>query len=40
MSQEYDSGGEEDNLCPLCMEELDITERNFKPCTCGYQVCF
>lgn len=29
---------EEDYECPLCMEELDIADRNFKPCTCGYQV--
>jgi hypothetical protein len=28
----------EDNLCPMCLEELDITDRNFKPCQCGYQV--
>jgi len=25
--------------CPLCLERLDLTERNFKPCKCGYQVC-
>ncbi|ORY08288.1 hypothetical protein K493DRAFT_322188 [Basidiobolus meristosporus CBS 931.73] len=30
---------QEDWDCPLCMEELDITERNFKPCPCGYQIC-
>lgn len=30
---------EEDYECPLCMEELDIADRNFRPCTCGYQVC-
>jgi hypothetical protein len=30
----------EDNLCPLCLEELDITDKNFKPCQCGYQVIF
>ncbi|ORY06736.1 hypothetical protein K493DRAFT_203009 [Basidiobolus meristosporus CBS 931.73] len=29
----------EDYDCPLCMEELDISERNFKPCPCGYQIC-
>ena len=29
---------EDDYECPLCMEELDIADRNFKPCTCGYQV--
>ena len=25
--------------CPLCLEELSATERNFRPCKCGYQVC-
>ncbi|KAI8968508.1 hypothetical protein BDF20DRAFT_839609 [Mycotypha africana] len=25
--------------CPLCMEEFDIADRNFKPCYCGYQIC-
>ncbi|CCJ29690.1 unnamed protein product, partial [Pneumocystis jirovecii] len=24
---------------PLCMEEMDLSDRNFKPCPCGYQVC-
>lgn len=28
-----------DFLCPLCCEELDISDRNFYPCKCGYQVC-
>ncbi|KAL0080020.1 hypothetical protein F4703DRAFT_1740853 [Phycomyces blakesleeanus] len=30
---------EEDFECPLCMEELDIADRNFRPCACGYQIC-
>ncbi|KAI9261250.1 hypothetical protein EDC94DRAFT_519572 [Helicostylum pulchrum] len=30
---------DEDLDCPLCMEELDIADRNFRPCTCGYQIC-
>ncbi|KAG0168788.1 transcriptional repressor general negative regulator of transcription subunit 4 [Apophysomyces sp. BC1034] len=30
---------DEDYECPLCMEELDIADRNFRPCTCGYQIC-
>ena len=30
---------DEDNECPLCMEEFDLSDRNFKPCPCGYQVC-
>ncbi|EJF62637.1 hypothetical protein DICSQDRAFT_160966 [Dichomitus squalens LYAD-421 SS1] len=25
--------------CPLCLEEMDISDLNFKPCPCGYQVC-
>lgn len=29
---------EEEEVCPLCVEELDITDKNFKPCPCGYQV--
>ena len=24
--------------CPLCMEQLEIDDVNFYPCTCGYQV--
>jgi hypothetical protein len=23
---------------PLCVEEFDVQDRNFKPCPCGYQV--
>ncbi|KAI9306116.1 hypothetical protein BJ944DRAFT_160490 [Cunninghamella echinulata] len=34
----YDSD-DDDIDCPLCMEELDIADRNFRPCTCGYQIC-
>lgn len=29
---------EEDPECPLCMEEMDLSDVNFKPCPCGYQV--
>lgn len=25
--------------CPLCMEDMDVTDRNFRPCKCGYQIC-
>eukprot|EP01126_Amoeba_proteus_P012701 TRINITY_DN15244_c0_g1_i1.p1 TRINITY_DN15244_c0_g1~~TRINITY_DN15244_c0_g1_i1.p1 ORF type:complete len:127 (+),score=28.10 TRINITY_DN15244_c0_g1_i1:162-542(+) len=25
--------------CPICTDELDITDINFKPCKCGYQMC-
>lgn len=24
---------------PLCVEEMDISDKNFKPCPCGYQIC-
>ncbi|KAF7359263.1 putative general negative regulator of transcription C16C9.04c [Mycena sanguinolenta] len=27
----------EDAECPLCLEEMDISDLNFKPCMCGYQ---
>ncbi|KAL9546980.1 hypothetical protein MBANPS3_006403 [Mucor bainieri] len=30
---------DDDLDCPLCMEELDIADRNFRPCPCGYQIC-
>lgn len=26
-------------VSPLCVEEFDVQDRNFKPCPCGYQVC-
>lgn len=26
-------------VCPLCCEELDVSDRSFYPCKCGYQVC-
>ncbi|KAH8102942.1 hypothetical protein BXZ70DRAFT_927329 [Cristinia sonorae] len=29
----------EDADCPLCLEEMDISDLNFKPCPCGYQIC-
>lgn len=31
--------GEDDWDCPLCMEEMDLSDKNFRPCPCGYQVC-
>lgn len=30
---------DEEDLCPLCIEPLDVTDKNFKPCPCGYQIC-
>lgn len=26
-------------ISPLCVEEMDLSDRNFKPCPCGYQIC-
>lgn len=26
-------------VCPLCIEELDATDRHLVPCKCGYQIC-
>ncbi|XP_059481119.1 CCR4-NOT transcription complex subunit 4-like isoform X2 [Neocloeon triangulifer] len=31
--------GEEPVECPLCMEQLEVDDLNFHPCTCGYQIC-
>ncbi|KAH9331537.1 hypothetical protein KI387_003645, partial [Taxus chinensis] len=28
-----------ENACPLCMEEMDLTDRQLKPCKCGYEIC-
>ncbi|KAF7560307.1 hypothetical protein G7046_g3852 [Stylonectria norvegica] len=30
---------EDEETCPLCIEEFDLSDRNFRPCPCGYQVC-
>lgn len=30
---------EDEEFCPLCVEEMDISDKNFKPCPCGYQIC-
>lgn len=30
---------QESNICPLCVEEMDISDKNFLPCPCGYRVC-
>jgi CCR4-NOT transcription complex subunit 4 len=29
---------DEEEVCPLCVEEFDLTDKNFRPCPCGYQV--
>ncbi|XP_065857521.1 uncharacterized protein [Euphorbia lathyris] len=28
-----------DKLCPLCTEEMDLTDQQLKPCDCGYEIC-
>ncbi|OII72353.1 RNA recognition family protein [Cryptosporidium andersoni] len=28
-----------DTSCPLCMEEMDETDKTFYPCQCRYQIC-
>lgn len=30
---------DEEETCPLCVEEFDLTDQGFRPCPCGYQVC-
>ncbi|KZV26947.1 hypothetical protein F511_17733 [Dorcoceras hygrometricum] len=30
-------GGE--RMCPLCAEEMDLTDQHLKPCKCGYEIC-
>lgn len=30
---------DDEEFCPLCVEEMDISDKNFKPCPCGYQIC-
>ncbi|KAK4101571.1 hypothetical protein N658DRAFT_425008 [Parathielavia hyrcaniae] len=31
---------DDEDCCPLCIEEFDLSDRNFRPCPCGYQFCF
>ncbi|XP_056854898.1 uncharacterized protein LOC130506005 isoform X2 [Raphanus sativus] len=28
-----------EKTCPLCAEEMDLTDQQLKPCRCGYQIC-
>ncbi|KAK2736670.1 transcriptional repressor general negative regulator of transcription subunit 4 [Myotisia sp. PD_48] len=30
---------DDEEQCPLCIEEFDLSDKNFKPCPCGYQIC-
>lgn len=27
-----------EKTCPLCAEEMDLTDQQLNPCKCGYQV--
>ena len=29
---------EGEKTCPLCAEEMDLTDQQLKPCKCGYEV--
>ncbi|XP_038693335.1 uncharacterized protein LOC119991167 isoform X1 [Tripterygium wilfordii] len=39
----HDSGAtmsdEGEKTCPLCAEEMDLTDQQLKPCKCGYEIC-
>ena len=39
MSNNDEDVEDEDLYCPLCTEEMDLTDRTFKPCKCGYKMC-
>ncbi|KAK8921741.1 hypothetical protein KSP39_PZI020149 [Platanthera zijinensis] len=30
--------GQQDGICPICMEEMDFTDLELQPCICGYKV--
>ncbi|KAL6979279.1 RING-type E3 ubiquitin transferase [Sarracenia purpurea var. burkii] len=30
---------EVERTCPLCAEEMDLTDQQLKPCKCGYEIC-
>ena len=39
-AQEEDSSdSDEDDSCPLCTEELDLTDQAAELCQCGYKIC-
>jgi hypothetical protein len=40
LQQDHFVDDEEEECCPLCVEEFDLSDRNFRPCPCGYQVCY
>lgn len=38
MQQDQFVDDDEEECCPLCVEEFDLSDKNFFPCPCGYQV--
>ncbi|KAK7279392.1 hypothetical protein RJT34_24443 [Clitoria ternatea] len=28
-----------EKACPICTEEMDLTDQQLKPCKCGYEIC-
>uniref|UniRef100_A0A2P2MII1 Uncharacterized protein MANES_04G026900 n=1 Tax=Rhizophora mucronata TaxID=61149 RepID=A0A2P2MII1_RHIMU len=30
---------EGEKTCPLCAEDMDLTDQQLKPCKCGYEIC-
>ncbi|KAI4340400.1 hypothetical protein MLD38_025239 [Melastoma candidum] len=30
---------EGEKTCPLCAEEMDLTDQQLRPCKCGYEIC-
>lgn len=40
-NEDYDSSDDsiDETTCPLCVEEMDLSDKNFLPCPCGYRVC-
>lgn len=36
---QYDSDDSDPAVCPLCCEPMDLSDKNFLPCPCGYRVC-
>ncbi|CAN6938550.1 unnamed protein product, partial [Brassica oleracea] len=37
--KEGDGGDEEISECPICSEEMDVTDLSFLPCPCGFRLC-
>ncbi|KAJ1375415.1 Zinc finger, RING-type [Sesbania bispinosa] len=32
-------GDRGEKSCPICTEEMDLTDQQLKPCKCGYEIC-